>query len=470
MGLLAAVLLCLLIGWEIVCLALPTKKSDLLLTTSLSVGCGLGVFSLIYFLVRLFSVSWRVLASADLAVALALAIVFFLRRGHRSAKRLPTADPQMSAGPVQWSLRAGLLLALLLSVYGLAQRLLANPNGEGWDAFAIWNLHARFLFLSGDHWREGFTNLIPWSHPDYPLLLPGAVAHFWTFLGDDSVAVPAILALLFTLATVGVLTGSLIRLRGDTQATLAGIVLLGTPFFLEHGVSQYADVTLGYFILAAIVLVWLSQVQGNAILLTLSGLMAGFAAWTKNEGQLFVCAFLVSLAIVLWRDQGISACIHDGALALAGLIPVLTAIIYFKISIAPPGDLFAGNSMLVKAADAHRYWYILRWYVKEFFLFGHWLLIPGTVLILAYGYLMGRHRDRDERRASRISVATLALTLAGYFAIFVITPRDLRWHLRYSLNRLFLQLWPSALFIFFMLVRTPDEAVNARGLRSSTAE
>jgi hypothetical protein len=42
------------------------------------------------------------------------------------------------------------------------------------------------------------------------------------------------------------------------------------------------------------------------------------------------------------------------------------------------------------------------------------------------------------------------LTLAGYFFIYLITPRDIYWHLRFSLNRLFLQLWPSAIFLFFV--------------------
>jgi len=49
-----------------------------------------------------------------------------------------------------------------------------------------------------------------------------------------------------------------------------------------------------------------------------------------------------------------------------------------------------------------------------------------------------------------MAIITLALTLAGYFAIYLITPYDLYWHLRFSLNRLFLQLWPSAIFIFFL--------------------
>ena len=53
----------------------------------------------------------------------------------------------------------------------------------------------------------------------------------------------------------------------------------------------------------------------------------------------------------------------------------------------------------------------------------------------------------------RASCGTLALTLAGLFAIYIITPYELRWHLRFSLNRLCLQLWPCAIFLFFASFR-----------------
>jgi len=56
-------------------------------------------------------------------------------------------------------------------------------------------------------------------------------------------------------------------------------------------------------------------------------------------------------------------------------------------------------------------------------------------------------------------VLAIVLTLAGDFAVYVITPYDIYWHLRFSLNRLFLQLWPSAIFLFFMMVRTPEQAL-----------
>ena len=233
---LAAALLCLLTGWALVCLGWPKHTSlreQLLLKFSLSLGCGLGIFSLIFFLNLILAGSGTVLLATDVAVAgLLSGILFFRFRGSTTGPK-PIYTRKQPARLTR-ILFFTLLIAFLSSMYGLVQRLLGNPHGEGWDAFAIWNLHARFLFLGRDYWKEGFTNLIPWSHPDYPLLLPASIAHFWTYLGRDSVAVPAVIALAFTISTLAILVSALLQFRGKDSACLAGIVLLGTPFFLQQ--------------------------------------------------------------------------------------------------------------------------------------------------------------------------------------------------------------------------------------------
>jgi hypothetical protein len=53
--------------------------------------------------------------------------------------------------------------------------------------------------------------------------------------------------------------------------------------------------------------------------------------------------------------------------------------------------------------------------------------------------------------------------LTGYFFVYVVTPLDLYWHLVTSLNRLFLQLWPGAIFVAFLAAGIPREASPAGG-------
>jgi hypothetical protein len=56
------------------------------------------------------------------------------------------------------------------------------------------------------------------------------------------------------------------------------------------------------------------------------------------------------------------------------------------------------------------------------------------------------------------AILVLALMLAGYVLVYVVTPLDLPWHLQWSLPRLILQLWPLAVFAFFLGTATPEEA------------
>src|SRR5207253_96096 len=128
---------------------------------------------------------------------------------------------------------------------------LAAPHGEV-DALTIWNLRARFLARTGGEPLDAFINLLATHVPDYPLLLPASIARVWHYLGDEPAMVPVLTAMLFTFAGVGLVASSLGLLRTKGQGLLAGIVLLGTPFLIRHGASQYADVPLGFFFVATL--------------------------------------------------------------------------------------------------------------------------------------------------------------------------------------------------------------------------
>jgi Dolichyl-phosphate-mannose-protein mannosyltransferase len=465
--------LCLASGYLIVTMGWGRRNlqpCDLLLRLSLSVGFGLAAFSIVFVLNQALG-PFNLLAT-DLLVFAGLAVSLLLIRS-RTTTPFPSEKAAVGHTWLDRVVTVSFLAALCAALYCGVLRAIVHPHGEGWDAFSIWNLHARFLFR-GSEWRDGFSPLIPWSHPDYPLILPAAIAHFWSYLGHENQAVPAVIGLCFTFGTVGILWSSLARLRGRTSAMLGGLTVLATPFFIEQGTSQYADVPLSFFVLATISLLCLYDHSCGRIpssdprgLLVLAGLAATFAAWTKNEGLLFLGSLGAARMLILvreWNRENASGpssmsqteCRERKWSAIAplflGLIPVLLLIGWFKHSIAPPGDLFPDRATaLHKVHDPSRYWVIFRWYWKEFFRFGDWLFTPGTILLAAF-YLLADKEDNPLTGAGfRISTVTLALTLAGYFAIYLITPHDINWHLRNSLARLFLQLWPSVIFLFFLV-------------------
>ena len=88
------------------------------------------------------------------------------------------------------------------------------------------------------------------------------------------------------------------------------------------------------------------------------------------------------------------------------------------------------------------------------------LIIINVILLAAYLALIGIRIDGKDRLNIQAGAAVLVLMLAGYFAIHLVAPYELNYHLMTSLNRLYMQLWPSAVFLFFMAARTPEQALD----------
>lgn len=477
MGITPAVAICVASGYSLIASAWPRSQSRLsarLMKLALAAGFGLGLSSVAFFLARAVGHDHFVMFDLLLLTVLGVLLIFVrLRPSAPFSYHASIAD----FGFPSWlrrTLVASFVFAVVAALYSATALTIAHPHGNGWDAFAIWNLRARFLVVEGSHWRDGFTALLPWSHPDYPLLLPAATARFWIYLDHTSPSVPAILGLVFTFSSLTLLVTSLFQLRGPNAGLLAGIVLSSTPFFVEQGTAQYADVPLSFFILATLVCLHFGFLcepasHSRRPMWMLSGVAAGFAGWTKNEGLLFLAALLIALSVFSFKNASnplertlirrrdvVISC-------LGGALPILAVIAWFKHSLATPGDLLSPPDVMVqKLLTPSRYGIISRWYLKELLKFGDWWIVPGTIL-LALLYFLVHRKVSHENPLLRTSTACLLLTLAGYFAIYLITPRDLYWHLRFSLNRLFLQLWPATIFLFCLFT-------GAQGVQTSQDE
>jgi hypothetical protein len=286
------------------------------------------------------------------------------------------------------------------------------------------------------------------------------VARLWAYAGETQLA-PALLALLFMLGTLGLVVSSVSLLSTRTQGYLAGLVLLEPFLFFRITTYQYADTPLGFFLLAALVLFSLyDRVPGGYGLLVLAGLMTGFAAWTKNEGLLILLSIVVGRLVALAVSRGLRTDLRQMIYFTIGAVPVLLVVLYFKAAIAPANDLVAGQGLRATAdrlLDFSRYVLILKALTNHFTGFRRWYAHP-TYLLVIYAWLLGVKTERAERLTLLTLGTALSLILAGYLFIYATTPRDLEWHLTFSLDRLLIQLWPSVVLLFFMFVRAPEEA------------
>jgi hypothetical protein len=433
--------------------------AERILCASLAIGLGLGCSSAGYFLWRLFLGT----AGPDYLIAdtvcwigvVVLAATLFGRR-----RRRPVPNLALPPQPEQNSrlVRAACAALLLMTVAGAGLAAWASPQGS-WDAWAIWNLRARALYridgVPASAWSAAY------DHPDYPLLLPATIARTWTWLGEEADAAPAVIGLTFTLATAGLLVGGIGRLRGLDHGLLAGIVLFGTVRFVRWGTAQYADVPLSLFCLAAMILLAErdSGDKPSRWSLCFAGLAASLAAWTKNEGALFVVALLAARGMVQWVRTNRSAAWRDAALLLAGAAPVLLVLFLFKSQIQVDNDLVEGQAFsqtLARIADPARHVAILS-------AFGATGLHVASAFAVVLPLCALQHAAR---RAALLPLLVVAAMLAGYYIVYLTTPHDLAWHLETSLDRLFVQLAPMSLFVVFLNLRTANEVLSPAMIES----
>ena len=185
-------------------------------------------------------------------------------------------------------------IAVVSAAFSVVQQLESVPNG-GFDAFAVWNLHARFLYRgSSGAWRDMFLPAMAGSNPDYPLLLPGLVSGAWMITGTDLPLIPALLGIAFAALSIGIVGSAVSAIAGDERGWLVALLVLATPSFLSWAPLQVADIPIGLYMLATVVLLQFADAwpEVRRPMMVLAGLTAGFAAWTKNEGLLFIIAVL----------------------------------------------------------------------------------------------------------------------------------------------------------------------------------
>jgi hypothetical protein len=342
-------------------------------------------------------------------------------------------------------------LAVLLLAGGAALAAMVNrsgsePHGQ-WDAWAMWNLKAKLIHGGGDGWAQLLRDGSP--HADYPLLQPLAIARLWHYAGAETVWGPPLFAATCLLMMIAVTTSVVTRLRGLALGASAGLAVLACPMLLREAASQYADLALALFITCAVGLLALALAQPcqSGRIALLAGLAAGAAAWTKNEGILFAAALLLAAAGVGTCTLGARRALALVAALALGLAPFAGAIFWCKLAVSGHSDLLAAPAWGQLVGDGERHQRIGR--------IALFLLRNGpnhTVVAAAIGLILLLPPALNRGAAATVGIigVTLILQLAGYYAVLLITPRDIAWHLATTADRLFIHLWPPLVVLLFV--------------------
>jgi hypothetical protein len=331
-----------------------------------------------------------------------------------SSMRLPPASSHSATLSVT-------LLAVFLLAYAVVALLI--PNGQ-WDAYAIWNVRARFLYYGADPFHYPAV-----AHPDYPLLLPLAVAFGYRLIGATHPLVPIVLHGFVYAGTMWLFR------RNIWLLSIVGLV------GLQYASYQYADLPLALALLAATVAFYQSRQIGV-------GLALGIAIHTKNEGLLIAACFLFVWAAaqrrVPWR-------------AVLAFAPFLALLVAFKLWVNVPNDVVGSTGILERLVDVERAVTVLQFVVPRFFVFGSGinLIVISIVLLL-----------RIPIRPTVPLVAAL-LIFSGYLAIYQITPHDVQWHMLYSYDRLILHLFPTVLYSLLVLYERTQRVLKPQWTRQA---
>ncbi len=381
------------------------------------------LISTLYFFALCLHLDGHWVLPADL-VLLLLSMRALHQSGYLSA---PADGTQQTWGYID----IGIWLVLSLVLWNKAQPF-ALVNGL-WDAWAMWNTHAKFL-TSGDNWTLMLDPAMTWNSPDYPLNLPGFIAAFWVYMPGLDRTVPYLAALFATLAIPAIVYFELSG-RSRLMALLAFIVFIQHEAYLRQGMAQYADVLLGLFYLCS--LVCIEKLSRRTTTEKITPLLTGFfimaILWTKNEGWLFVMPLGLVFARTLLQRKN--------RLVFIGMAVPFLALLVFKLGFAPKnfGTLHFSIDNFKNFTDQGRYRIIIdfsRNLVRDQF---H--LLPYAVVVLVVLLLLLRKLDR--------SVLVLFLAFALYMSLFVFFNFPLEWQLATSLDRLWMQLEIPFIYVFF---------------------
>ena len=140
-----------------------------------------------------------------------------------------------------------------------------------------------------------------------------------------------------------------------------------------------------------------------------------------------------------------------------GLLLPLILLLYFKLQLTRPNEFLSGENTKITQylLDISRHQLIINSFKNLLFHTGGWYNI-GIFLVLLVYFVLFHSRIKDNPDKIGVSLAIFACQIMGYYVIYLITPNDVVWQLNYSLNRLFVQIYPAVVFVVLIASQSPE--------------
>jgi 4-amino-4-deoxy-L-arabinose transferase-like glycosyltransferase len=164
-----------------------------------------------------------------------------------------------------------------------------------WDTFTVYAYLGKEIYYQNKiPLFFGSSGSVEWSG-NYPMLVPTLYAWFNFSLGEVNDFLSRTIFPIFGLATLASTYALSRKLYGSTAAIFSVYVLITTPIFFAHLAIGYIDIVLTFYTTLAFYFLQKAYEENNTVYAVLSGLLAGFAAWTKYQGL-----FLALIILAFW--------------------------------------------------------------------------------------------------------------------------------------------------------------------------
>jgi hypothetical protein len=372
---------------------LVDREAPLLRLIGEAMLLGIAVCAATLFAMSCVGIGWSLLWAVTFLVIAGIALVVIATKDVSWAIRLERLHP--------------LDLATLATLVGFTLFATAGPSPEN-DFIAIWGLKAATFSLHGGiDWAFLQNPWYVWDHPDYPLLLPLSFDFMSLFSGGWQHAAVEWLNPYFAAAIIAIVRSLLAEEASPLFASLGTLAIAPLAMTPWIGLAEAPLIAFGT---AGILLARRHNMTAAALFL-------GCAAVTKNEGMALVVAVAIALLLTR-RSRDVWRLWPAVAIAMPWLIARAIFSLPTDIASGPvvaralarlraPGELV--NVLLSHTAPQAVFWIAIA------------LALVVTVRLL-----------RDEAFA----LATAFVQLAFYIGSYVVTARDVTWHVHWSWERL----------------------------------
>jgi hypothetical protein len=443
----------ILCGWSIVAYTMreiENSSSVLKIKGCIAILVGVGVWSASYSLLLFLHLTG--IASLLIKDAALIAGSLWLLKFSRSKTqpRLILKDTNSNEVIPPW-LRIWLFFALGVTFTLFVLGFFQTPHGA-WDAWATWNMHARFLHRAPDDLTLGFLpHMTSVTHTNYPLGLPGLVAQIWTILGSDTIWVPGMIGWLYAALTLILIFYAIQLLGAETNGFLSILLLTSTPIFISLAVIQYADVLIAAYILSAIILMVISLKHSklaSSRLFLLAGILFSIALWMKNEGVVHLLILTTAWFVGHSMLHSPKEALKKFRVAAAGMLPLICLYLYFKGTYATVNQyrdtlghyaakLFDLNRIQYLAGEAFKHLATFdKWSLHAFFVLAAWIFLLRNLKSVPF-YI-------------RVPAFATFISILSFYVIMLIIPYDLTFQINTNMDRLFAQNWPTLIFLTFL--------------------